>query len=716
MVIIKIIERFFANLILIASILIFSISSLAGLAETLKEKLGARPSKIELVRALNRNLPKDLDLNPEDLLLPPEYTQVIFGGHLSRFIETAQKTNPFLNEEAGNLGYMTSNQIEDLIEWPYSPLHGQAFLMPRFEIPTDDVQIGHVIAKQDISPDLLKQMIRKDSRGKTFYSFWVHPDDLDSYEEFFNGGAKGVPKRGYGIHWDTVGIAFNGPRSMMVQSLSNVNLPPFVVKVNLHRKLEGSTRIIEPHKAARSVLATRLLLENTTPYQRAKWGFDFMPEVGAASLPYRKSSNVVRDTSILSGSRYVYAYSIFSPVIGGGKSDTIAYQLMNGRPTPAKFEKLAREVFALMAKPFAYNALVTGLNFEWHSANWLVSIRNGKLGDKVILQDMEALRFDPQVSIWNGGTARSLQATGLAKVGSVDRVADVSSPWFLTKYANAIGGSWESREIRGRDVELVAPEFLADEYLWRVRGFKDSKDSAPSNRDTMWGFSTIVDVARNYGQRVLGYKLKNSQVERWMDEEMAKAFNQVLREELKIPASVIPDVTVKQMKREAELTVEYEAFSYEVRASRGIENVADKIHAEGGITRALWQLKEYLSSQFTEEDAIPEIQNILAKEGDRLTDLRRNTRKDWYSLVDQQKSGKIYLLLHADARVIEVRDADGWLGFISLQPDSNPKTQKLLSEARPYLKTKSRGVLNLSSCKGTLGRLNFNQPFGDRAN
>ncbi|HVK60732.1 MAG TPA: hypothetical protein VM432_04240 [Bdellovibrionales bacterium] len=666
----------------------------ANLAETLRKELGPKPSRAKIMEALRRHAPKGLDVKAEEVLLPAEYTKIIFGEEMNSFIESAQRTNPFLNPEAAKSGFMVSNEVKDLAAWPFSPTNGgAAFLTPRFVMPATDVQIGNMIDKKDIQPDLLKHMISVDPKtGKQMLSFWFHPENPDAYSDFVAGGAKapGVPKEGYGVIWDYVSIAPNGPRSLMALSTSQPQLKPLWVKVNLHMKLDGSSRIIAPHKAARSILATRLLQENLTPEIEQKWGFRFLPEVLADSLPFSKRSNVIRDPTRLTeikGSTYVYAYAVFSPHTSGKKEDIVARQILGEKATKKEFEKLARQTFRLMARPFAYHALVSGANFEWHSANWMVERKaDGTLGDHVMLQDMEALRYDPKIGIWNGGSAAGMQA--------------VQQPWLLAKYGNAIGEVWEGHQDPNHAdpnsdeayVELNAPDFLADEYLWRVRGLKES--ASPKDQTTienLWGFSTVVDAARNFGVGIMGYNLTNAEVERWMDEEMAKAFNEVLRTELKIPKNVIADVTADQILHEVKLTKGYEALSYGVKGVMSgdeVKNIRARLATEGGLVRALHQVRAYLYDKTTTRvPAIPEMQELLAEEGNRLTSMQRNTRKEWAELSTTRKRNKQTFLFHEKARIIEVRDETyGWLGFISLEADHKPGTQAFYQAAANILK------------------------------
>lgn len=706
-------RKFWESLSVCAWLIFFlfsNTSSAQTLAEKLQAELGKNPTRAELCRALKKHLPKNEDYKAEDILLPKEYTDILFGEKLGNFISTAQDTNPFLHEEAHDSGFMVSADIEEMTAWPYSPIHGQSFLIPRFMVPAKRMQIGHFSDEENISTDIEKHIFDGYASRDQKISFWMHPEDLKIYLNFLDGGAKGAPKNGYGIQWDYVGIAPNGPRSLMMIDLNHPDRDPIWVKVNLHKQLEGSTRLIPTHKATRSVLATRLLEENVTDYQQKKWGFYFMPEVGAWSLPYTERSNVVRDMSLVTmrGRNYVYAYTPFSPVGVEDKSEILAVKWLGPRPTKKKLETLARQVFALMAKPFAYNALVTGLNFEWHTANWMLPVTEDGPGDHVVLQDMEALRYDAQIAIWNGGTAKSLQT--------------VNQPWMHAKYSNAHGGRWAWYENENRKDEgfwLEEPEFLGDEYIWRVRGLKETEDPREATTTyNMYGYSTIVDVVRNFGIHVMGFDLSNEEVERWMDEEMAKAFNFVLREELKIPAEVIPDVTGKQVLREVLLMKDYERLEHGDGFPRGVENVREKIHTEGGLVRALWQVRELRNHSLKKKHADRRLQKILAAEAQRLSLLQRNTRKDWYDLT--ASSENLYFLLHEEARIIEVRDTDGWLGFFSLEHDGAPNTIKLYQEIHRITGQWPAGMNNrrLSTCRELLESsdvLERDAPFGDRA-
>ncbi len=637
------------------------------LAEILHIKLGANPERAELIAELRRLRPHGLHNANSQIILPPEYTRILFTPKFSRFIDRAQSTNPFLHPESRDYGFMVSNEVEEMAAWDYSPTTGAAFYVPNFKLPADAVQIGHISERAKIHPRVLKHILRREN-GQYVMNFWFHPDDPLAYSDFVEGGAKNAPPDGYGVEWNYIGIAPNGPRSLLMINLDDPSAPPVWVKVNLHRKLEGSSRIIEPHKAARSILATRLFQENVSEYKQRKYGLRFLPEVAAVSLPYSRRSNVVRDAKPVGrrGVNYVYAYSMFSPAGAASKEEILATQLMGPNPNKTKLEKLARQIFRLMARPFAYNALVTGLNFEWHSANWMIPIKNGQIGDHILLQDMEALRYDPQIGIWSGGTARSMQA--------------MTEPWKMAKYSNALGGNWEYLQVGSESVELQAPEFLSDEYLWRVRGLKDSKDPKdPTTIDNIWGYSTVVDVVRNYGIGVLGLELTNAEVERWMDEEMASAFNWVLREVVKVDASVIPDVTADQILREVMLTKDYESASYGISIEPDVENVRAKIHAEGGLSRALVQLRRYLRDKKTYADADIDLQKLLSQEAERLTQLRRNTTKsNWYNL--NPKPDQQYFLFHEDARIIEFRDKDGWAGFFSLEPDGSKGSRAFFAE------------------------------------
>ena len=642
-------------------------ASAMPLAKKLMRDLGANPTRIELIEALKRYQPQTTEVSAEDLLLPKEYTEILFGKKIGQFIEVAQNTNPFLHPEAADYGFMVSAEIEDLTAWPYSPIHGQAFYVPRFMIPAHRLQVGNFDEREEITPEIRQHIFDGEpSVRKQKMSFWVHPDDLDVYEDFIKGGASGVPKKGFGFDFRFVGIAPNGPRSLMMIDIEHPERGPIWVKVNLHRNLEGSTRLIPPHKAARSVLATRLFEENVSQADQKRWGFRYMPEVAAWSLPFTERSNVVRDMSILEGrnSNYVYAYSAFSPTGVESEKDILAVKWLGRNPTKAKFEKLARKVFALMARPFAFNALVTGLNFEWHSANWAIAVTDKGPGDHVVLQDMEALRYDSQISIWNGGSARSLQA--------------FHQPWLLAKYSNAHGGSWtwqESNRRKDGGYWLEEPEFLGDEYIWRVRGLKETKSSKePTTVDNIWGYSTIVDVVRNFGIGVMGFRLSNAEVERWMDEEMANAFNEVLRKELHFTEEQVPDVTAPQILREVLLMRDYEKVHYELGQPGGVEHVRKNIHEDGGLVRALWQVRQLRDKAITKKQADPEIQKLLAREADRLSEIRRNTRKNWYDLTDKDEG--FYFLFHEESRLIEARDKDGWIGFFALEPDGAKKTIK----------------------------------------
>lgn len=676
------------------------------LAEVLREKLGAHPSRAELIRELRKHMPNGTEVSPEDAILPKEYTNILFGKKLADYIHMAQDTNPFLHPEAHDYGFMVSNEVEDFASWEYSPTTGATFLVPRFEIPADMLQIGHFSDASEMTPNIDKHMIHNDAKtGKQLVSFWVHPDDPSAYDDFINGGAKNTPPDGYGVKWDYVGIAPNGPRSLLLVSLKNPDLPPIMVKVNLHRKLEGSSRVIPPHKAARSVLATRLWQENVSLAAKKKYGFDFMPEIGAWTLPYAKRSNVVRDPSLLTkkNTRYVYAYSAFSPAGSVSTKDILAVKWLGQNPTKEKFKKIARHVFRLMARPFAYHALVTGLNFEWHSANWAIEATDAGPGDSVLLQDMEALRYDPQIGIWNGGTATSMQA--------------IEQPWLMAKYSNAIGGNEELMEVGEKEVWITAPEFLADEYLWRVRGIKETKSpSEPTTINNLWGYSTIVDVVRNFGVGVMKFRLTNEEVERWMDEEMSGAFNEILRKELKISKDIIPDVTAEQMLAEVTLMKDYEAASYGIKLTSKTEQIYDLIHKEGGITRALWQVRKYLDSKITKEAATPKLQEILAAEADRVSAFRRNTRKNWYDITNLKNK---YFLFHENARIIEVRNSDGWLGFFSLEHDGSSGTIRFFSEFKKIMgRMPAKMTLkDQNACIRILGSsdvLKRNAPFGNR--
>lgn len=684
-----------------------------SLADKLRKELGSKPSRANLIKVLKKNLPEGTEISPEDVLMPKEYMKILFGSRYAEFIQIAQDTNPFLHKEANESGFMVSQEVDELDKWPFNPIKGEPFLVPRFLQPAEKVQIGHLADASEISEDIAKHMLVAKSVSKPQQiNFWIHPDDPTAYDDFVYGGKsgkpKGVPAKGYGIEWDYVGVAFNGPRSLLMISLNNPDLDPILVKVNLHRKLEGSTRIIPPHKAARSVLATRLLQDNMTPSLNRKWGFDFLPEVGAWSLGFSKRSNVVRDPALFVKSnkaKYVYAYSPFSPTGVESVEDILAVKWLGRNPTKAKFEKLARKIFRLMARPFAYHALVTGLNFEWHSANWLIAYDDNGPLDHVLLQDMEALRFDAQIGIWNGGNASALQT--------------VSQPWLLAKYSNALGGNWESVTKGERTVDYRAPEFLADEYLWRVRGLKDTKSAKePTTKDNLWGYSTIVDVARNFGVGVMGYKLTNAEVERWMDEEMADAFNDVLRNELQITEDEVASVTAEQMLREVKLTKDYETASFGIGIPRGIETVHERIHKEGGITRVLWQVRNILDAEIASMRAKPELQELLAAEAQRLRLLKRNTRINWNEIESTNDNQR--LLFHEKSRVIELRnDADGWLGFFALEPDGSPGTIEFMKNFKSitgrYPKTAT--TASLSTCRKLLSSTDVKKrgfSFGDR--
>ncbi len=694
----------------LAFLLLFaSISFAEPLADILKKELGANPSKSELIRALKKHRPTADEIESQDVMLPKEYTEILFGKKLGKFISTAQDTNPFLHPEAAKYGFMVSNEVEELAEWPYSPIHGQAFYIPRFMIPAEKLQVGNFDEPSEISPEIRKHIFDGEPTARNQdISFWIHPDDLDVYEKFISGGAKNTPKKGYGVSWNFVGIAPNGPRSLMMIDIDHPERGAIWVKVNLHRKLEGSVRLIPPHKAARSVMATRLLEENVSTADQKRWGFRFMPEVAAWSLPFSERSNVVRDLSILESRNvdYVYAYSAFSPSGAESTKDILAAKWLGRNPTKEKFEKLARKVFALMARPFAYNALVTGLNFEWHSANWAMAVTDKGLGDHVVLQDMEALRYDSQIGIWNGGTARSMQS--------------FTEPWNLAKYSNAHGGSWtwqESKRMKDGGYWLEEPEFLGDEYLWRVRGLKESKSPKDqSTIDNLWGYSTIVDVVRNFGIGVMGFKLTNAEVESWMDEEMATAFNEVLRKELKMTKEQVPDVTAKQVLREVMLMRDYEQVHYGGSKPAGVENVRKLIHEEGGLVRALWQVREIRNNAITEKDADASLQKLIAAEADRLNEIQRNTRKDWYDLT---KDKGLYFIFHEDARILEARDKEGWLGFFSLEPDGAKSTKAFFES---YKKIKGRypkdaTKASMTACQKLLASADVTRrgmSFGDR--
>lgn len=676
------------------------------LTEILQIKLGPNPKRADLIAELRRLRPQGLHNADSQLLLPPEYTRILFTPKFARFIDRAQSTNPFLHPESRESGFMVSNEVEEMAAWDYSPTTGRAFFIPNFKIPADAVQIGHMSELAKIHPKVLRHVLRREN-GQYVMNFWFHPDDPLAYSDFVEGGAKSAPKEGYGVEWNYIGIAPNGPRSLLMINLDDPSAPPVWVKVNLHRKLEGSSRIIEPHKAARSILATRLFQENLSEYRQRRYGLRFLPEVAAVSLPYSRRSNVVRDAKPVGrrGVNYVYAYSMFSPAGSATKEDILASQLIGPNPTKAKLETLARQIFRLMARPFAYNALVTGLNFEWHSANWMIPIKDGQVGDHVLLQDMEALRYDPQIAIWSGGTARSLQA--------------MHEPWKMAKYSNALGGNWEELTVGDKSVELQAPEFLSDEYLWRVRGLKDSKDpKEPTTIENIWGYSTVVDVVRNYGIGVLGFDLTNEEVERWMDEEMAAAFNYTLREIVKVDASIVPDVTADQILREVMLTKDYESASYGISIEPDVENVRAKIHAEGGLTRALVQLRRHLRDKKTYADADVNLQNLFSQEAERLSSLRRNTTKsNWYNL--DPKPNDQYFLFHEEARIIEFRDRDGWAGFFSLEPDGSAGTRAFFAaykELNGVLPAKLTGK-EISRCEQLLESPNVarrNATFGSK--
>ena len=681
-------------------------ASLGLAAETLADKLlkelGKNPSQAALLKAIKKHAPKGYkEVTPEEVLLPAEYTKILYGAKYAEFFETAQKTNPFLNPEAGALGFQNSNEVKEMVAWPYSPAQGRAFLVPSFVVPMDELQIGNVIAQKDIDPKILEQIIAKDGKGIAV-RVWVHPGDVDAYEEFFTGpkgrnGQKGVPKGGYGIEWDYVGIAFNGPRSLAMIDANNPELGVIQPKVNLHQKLEGSLRIISPEKAARSVMATRLLLENTTEAASKKWGFTFMPEVIAHSLAYTVRSNVVRDLSPvveIRGGRWVYAYSIFAPPAGGSVDDIIAFNMIKRNASKAEFEKFAKKVFSMMARPYAYNALVTGNLFEWHTANFLYKLGAGdKIADMVMLQDMEALRWHARIAIGNGFTAQSLQ--------------HMAEPFANTKYANAHGGNWDTVEAKGKEAEYQKNPFVTEEYSWRVVGTKVSE--SPKDQTTInnfYGFSTIVDMARAFGINVLKLRLTNEEVEMWMHEVMAEAANEVLRTELKIPKSVIPDVTPEQLKYEVAQNLIIEKGSYGEVVLRGIDKVRENVEKNGGLARVTRQIVELNDSKITREMAVPEIQEILAKEVDRLVGgtMQRSTRSAMFgnplSLTGRNPN---YYLFLPEARIIAGYDNKGWVGYVSLQHDATTGTQNLFKAIAKATGDKKVKAIQAVVCKASMG-------------
>lgn len=701
------INRFILSALSVLFLLLLSAQQLfaVNLSEVLMRKLGKSPSRADLIRELKKHLPVGAEVIPEEIIIPSEYVRILYGKKYTEYIDMAQDTNPFLHAESREYGFMVSNELDDFASWEFSPTTGSAFLVPRFEIPSELLQIGYFSDYKKIAPDHIKHMIRRDAKGRQYISFWIHPDDPSAYDDFILGGAKNTPKKGYGVMWDYIGIAPNGPRSLLLISLKNPELDPIMVKVNLHKKLEGSVRIIQPQKAARSVLATRLWQDNISPNIAEKYGMHFMPEIAAWTLPYAKRSNVVRDPKQLAkrNDKYVYAYSAFSPVGVSHKNEILAVKWLGTNPTKEKFEQLARKVFRLMSRPFAYNALVSGLNFEWHSANWALSVTDSGPGDHVLLQDMEALRYDPQVAVWGGGNARALQS--------------VDQPWILAKYSSAIGGNWEWIGPHEKELAIQSPAFLAEEYIWRVRGLKDSKSvHEPTSSLNMWGYSTVVDVVRNFGANYMNFDLTNEEVERWMDEEMADAFNEVLRNELKISEDIVPSVTAEQNLREVMLMKTYFEGVTGAKITKATEKVYDQILVEGGITRALNQYREYLSAKIIEDNAISELQELLADEAERLSAERRNTRKQWSDL----DSKKLFFIFHEKSRIIEVRDNEEWLGFFSLEHDGSPATIRFYKQ---YKKIMGNFPANLEqkylkTCTQLLRSKNIlrrNAGFGDRS-
>lgn len=693
---------------ILSSLLIFSQAVWAqSLADKIARDLPAKPSQSELIKYLLKSAPKGVDVEPEQVLIPKQYIPILFGKKVAEFTTMAQLSNSFMNPEAGELGFMNTDEIEFMNDWPFNPLEGNAFLIGHMVAPANKMQIGYTT--EEVPTKIAMQISGKTKSGATNVLFFIHPDHPEKYEEYVNGGAKNVPAKGWGIKWTHVGVLPSGPRSVLMLDLENPKGALVETKVNLHLTMDSGLRLIVPEKASRSVLATQLYADNASQKNQKDWGFRYLPEVMSVSLPYSHKSNVYRDPSLLFNQKdvdYVYAYSLFSPIKGKDIKESLAMKWLSPRPTKAKFEKLARKTFAMMARPFAYHVLVKGLYFEWHSANFLYALRDGELSDHIVVKDMEAIRADLMLMVRNGGDASSLQ--------------NYNDPFRMAKFTDAMGGNWESHTVEGKTYELQSPGFLAKQYLLHIRGKKESRSpKVQTTEDNTWGFSNIVDQARAFGIGALDLKLTNAEVEKWMDEEMAAAFEDVLRNELKISKADIPEVTVKQVQREIQLARGYSAVKWGVPEAipADVEQVFEKMQTQGGLVRAVVQLRQHYDQAITRSDADPALQDLLRDEAERLTSLRRNTRKEWSNLSSPRAG--YYFLFHEISRLIEVRDDSGWVGFFSMETDGSKGSAQFFENFKKikgrYPKSTSKA--KIKSCEDLLNSKDIFErgSFGERS-